>query len=657
MTKRTSESDAFLPSGAIDVPTNGASIGGPASHSGFDSSQSPSTMTPSGDALSNHCDGQSVSSPSRHAAIQSPPILNPLSANRSHFNFALAGTHLDTPSPLNLSNSASPVAAAGAANSSKAKVRGYFHPNSSSLSPPAAWDFGGASLARSVSADAAIPPQTPSRLYTGLAGHSSLVENWRIERGNLETLRQKAERLYRDQQSVIDEMSEEWLNERKEMSHLIQGLRERIQRLEGENTVLRKFASYTTHVPGLISPHNSLQSGSGEANVSHSPSLASNKSPPPRPSGRSASEALASLDLPPGLDGASRRPHQFAKQGGSPCTSPTAAPAHGTHIPISPRIVPRKSVTTDFLSISSPEPNKGVPIIDIQEIDPKLEGIPIKATAVKKSTFHPTSNRPGNISEPPHAPEQATGTRKDNHFKQKNGISIRERLRLDRLRSGLTPLASSQDQTKQILATDESRRLTMHAGHTPNHSLSLFPTMTATESSSAAARSQETTPTAWASSGFADQHEGTDLSDDSDSKPRHGKEDIGEGNQEGDRDDDNIEGYLEPSDDVALKGPLMIKNIPAQDEIFWAQVNQRLDPISRGQDALPKVLQSPELEAVRNMLPAALQPPPEDGKKPEEASADLESDEEGEDEKASVEPDVPLKFKNTSNFGAPFGSA
>ncbi|EFY88597.1 hypothetical protein J3458_009139 [Metarhizium acridum] len=655
MTKRTSESDAFLPSGAIDIPTNDASIGGAASHSAFDASQPTSTMSPSGDAFSNHCNGQSVSSPSRHAAIQSPPVLNPPSANRSHFNFPLAGTHLDTPSPLNLSNSTSPVAAAGTAHSSKGRVRGYFHPNSSSLSPPAAWDFGGASLARSVSADAAIPPQTPSRLYTGLAGHSSLVENWRLERGNLEALRRKAERLYRDQQSVIDEMSEEWLNERKEMSHLIQGLRERIQRLEGENTVLKKIASYTTHIPGLISPHNSVQSGSGEAFVSHSPSLASNKSPPPRLSGRSAGEALASFDLPPGLDGASRRPHQFAKQGGSPCTSPTAAPAHATHIPISPRIVPRKSIATDFLSISSPEPNKGVPIIDIQEIDPKLEGIPIRATAVKKSTFHAASNRPSNIPRSLYAPEPATGTRKDNHLKQKTGNSIRERLRLDRLRCGLTPLASSKDQTKQILATDESRRLTMHAGHTPNHSLSLFPTMTATESSSAAARSQETTPTAGASSGFADHHEDTDLSDDSDGKLRHGEEDNGEGNQDGDRNDDDIEGYLEPSDDVALKGPLMVKNIPAQDEIFWAQVNQRLDPISRGQDALPRVLQSPELEAVQNLLPTALQPPPEEGGK-QEAGADLESDEEGEDGKASVEPDVPLRFKNTFNFGAPFGS-
>ncbi|KHO00949.1 uncharacterized protein MAM_01727 [Metarhizium album ARSEF 1941] len=626
-------------------------------------------MTPSGDA-SNHCDGQpdrnvstsSPSPPTREPATQSHPRNRP-SADSSHFSFASAGMPLDTPSPLNMPNSISPLAAAAASNSPERKAGAYFHPNSCSLSPPTPWHFGGA-LARSVSADAAIPPQTPTRLNSGLSAHSSLLNNWRVERDNLDILRRKAEQLYRDQQSVIDEMSEQWLKERAEMSHLIQSLRERIQRLEGENTVLKSIASYTARNPGLMSPHNSLQSGSGEANTSNSPSLPSTISPPPRSFWRgaqSASEASASLDLPPGLEGATRRPRQFAKQGISPCTSPVAAaPAHGLHIPLSPRTVPQKSIATDFLSSSSPESHVDGPIIDIQKIDPKLEGIPIKATAVQKPTFDSAiCNWPGNIPSPPHAPKPVTSTHKDSPRKQKTGIPVRERFRLDRLRSGLTPLTSSKDQTKQLLATDESRRLTMHAGHTPNHSLSLFPTMTATESSSAAARSQETTPTAWASSGFADQHEDTDLSDHSDGRGQCGKENIGNDKQVDDGNNHDDEGYLEPSDDVHLKGPLMIKNIPAQDEVFWEQVNQRLDPISRGQDALPKVLQSPEIEATQNP-PAVLQElPPEDGGIPEQATADMASDDGGDDGegKASVEQDVALKFKNTCNFGAPFGTA
>lgn len=659
-------SDSFLPSGAIDIPANGP-VGRAASHSGFDSSQPRSTMSPSGASYDPYANQSPhhvlVSPPSRNTAMQSP-LMSPPSADRSHLNFPQAGMHLDTPSPLNLSNSLSPVGfpvgVAGAANSSQGNPGGYFHPNIASLSPPASWDIGGTSLARSVSADASIPPQVPSRLYSGLGGHSSLVENWRLERSNLDALRRKAEKLYRDQQSVIDEMSEEWLKDKTEMSHLIQGLRERVQRLEGENTVLKTIASHNTHIPGLISPHNSLQSGSGEPFASHSPSLISNKSPPHKPSGRSASETSASFDLPPGLDGASRRPRCFAKQGGSPCTSPTAAPAHGTHIPLSPRTEPQQSVAKDFLSSSSPEPNNDVPIIDVQELDPKLEGIPIKATAVQRSTFEPA--RPAEAAKSPSPPRRAsdpiTNTHVADQQRQKAETALRERLRFDRRRSGLTPLAPSKDQTKQILATDESRRLTMYAGHTPNHSLSLFPTMTATESSSAAARSQETTPTAWVSSSFAEQHEDTDPSDDCDSKIRHSKEEDTDRKTQfdGGCEEEDVEGYLEPSDDVPLKGPLMIKNIPAQDEIFWAQVNQRLDPISRGQDSLPKVLQSPDLEAEQNPLEVKPQQAQDDGK-PEDSSAVVESDDEETEGKAKVEPDVPLKFKSTSNFGAPFGKA
>ncbi|OAA44977.1 hypothetical protein NOR_03731 [Metarhizium rileyi] len=658
MTKLTS--DAFLPSGAIDIPING-SIGGPMSRSGFDASQPKSIMLYPGDAFNNG-DGKParrvlISSPSRNTAAQGSPI-NPPAAARLTSNLPLAGRPLDSPSPLNLSNSLSPVGVTRPADSARGKGGGFVHPSISSLSPPAAWGIGGATLARSVSADAAVPHHTPSRHCSGLATHSSLVENWRLERSNLEALRQKAEKLYRGQQSVIDEMSEEWLKERSEMSQLIQNLRERVQRLEGENTVLKTIASYAAHVPGLISPHNSLQSGSGGAYSSHSPSVSSNKSPPPRPSGpfgRTASETSASFDLPPGLDTASRRPRHFANQGCSPCISPSALPTNGLYTPLSPRKEPRKSIATDFLSSSSPEPTGNVPIIDVQEIDPKLEGIPIRATAVQKPTFHPVPDPPGNVSSPPRSPKPATGICNDNRQKQTPGVSIRGKLRIDRRRSGLSPLVSSKDQTKQILATDESRRLTMHAGHTPNHSLSLFPTMTATESSSAAARSQETTPTACTSSMFAEQHKNTDTGDVEDGKLGHGKADRDETSHLDGELNDDIKCYLEPLDDVPLKGPLMIKNIPAQDEIFWARVNQKLDPISRGQDALPKVLQSPELEAVTHP-PGVDQPLPRDGENPEETSADMGSDDGGENGKANVEPDVPLKFKSTTNFGAPFGA-
>lgn len=595
-------------------------------------------MVPSGDA-SSPC-GTLTSWPAQNSslahdlAMQSPPIINsPNSTQYSNFGFSAAQPCVGVSD-----------------GDFRGIFGGYFHPNMASLSPPARCDIGGASLARSISADAAAPPQAASRLYSGISGHSS-----RVERSNLDDLRRRAEQLYRDQQAVIGEMSEEWLKEKAEMSQLVHGLRERVQRLEGENTVLKSISFHNARMAGLVSPQNSIQSGSlGGFHDSGS------KSPSPQgPPGRNANETSAAFFLPPGLDGASRRPH-FVRPGGSPCVSPNGAPLGGHTGFLSPRTEPQRAASTDFLlSSSSPESNGDVPVIDVQEIDPKLEGIPIKATAVQKTTFEPEAVQPVVRDANAKAARVSSPPEMGFHQAKRKGVWgawEREKLRNDRRRCGLAPLTISKDQeqAKNILAADESRRLTMHAGHTPNHSLSLFPTMTATEGSSTAARSQETTPKAWPSD---EQHDETDRDYVTDDEAQQSDVPVGDnlGKQTDGVVDGDVEGYLEPADDVPLRGPLMIKNIPAQDEVFWAQVNQRLDPISRGKDALPKVLQPQDVDAPQP-LKCAISLRPEDEKALEESNTALESDDEAGAGKAAVEPDVPLKFKATCNFGAPFGT-
>ncbi|KAG5927623.1 hypothetical protein E4U53_002840 [Claviceps sorghi] len=571
--------DSSLPSGALDIAANG-----------------PIFDTATGLGLDNVCSKPLTPSAAHATAMQSPPV---------KLNFPNAVSHFTTGYPTSQSSARRDGGRDGGDGGVRHIPGGFFHANLSSLSPPATWDFGPASLARSVSADTVMPSYTSSHFHSGLGGRTSLVE-----RSNLDALRHRAERLYRDQQAVIDEMSDEWLKEKAEMSQLIHLLRERLQRLEAENAVLKSMASRNPRGPDLVSPQNNVQSGTLGG-------LYSSKAPSP--------------------------------QG-----------------PLGPRTEPRNSASTDFLLASLSSESAGeAPIIDIQEIDPKLEGIPLKATAVQRSTFEPPSTAKAVAKNPSIETTQLVHAENDFHQTKRKGLWgawEREKLRNDRRRSGLAPLttAKNQEQADHILAADESRRLTMHAGHTPNHSLSLFSTMTAAESSSAAARSQGTTPTAEPSSNRGGRP--MDASGDDGGGDKVGvaqqsddPEDNGPGRQMDGVVDAEMEGLLEPADDVPLKGPLMIKNIPAQDEIFWAQVNQRLDPISRGKDALPKVLQVPEPDTIQQPLEDATSPRQEDAKVPEELSAALESDEEGEDDNAGVEADVPLIFRATSNFGAPFG--
>lgn len=204
----------------------------------------------------------------------------------------------------------------------------------------------------------------------------------------------------------------------------------------------------------------------------------------------------------------------------------------------------------------------------------------------------------------------------------------------------------------QVLAAEESRRLTMHAGHTPNHSLSLLPTMTATGGRSTTEQSRVGTPSA--ESGVAEQ------TDDAITAPPiddPGLTEIrGEPVIDTESYEPTTEGHLQPSDDVPLKGPLMLKNLPAQDDIFFEQLNKKLESLSRGQDALPSVLQSEDEDLDAPSGPSGAPGPPEQRHAQVSQTGGFDGDDETEDGQ-NLEPEVPLRFKSTSNFGKPFGSS
>jgi hypothetical protein len=121
-----------------------------------------------------------------------------------------------------------------------------------------------------------------------------------------------------------------------------------------------------------------------------------------------------------------------------------------------------------------------------------------------------------------------------------------------------------------------------------------------------------------------------------------------------------LDALLEPSDgDKPLKGPLMLRNMPAKDELFWEEVHKKLEPISQGLNSLPAVMQTMESIAGPSSLNIQAVGPNPVGLVGGDGSADAKAEtdnSDGEGGGKAIEADVPLKLKSTSNFGAPFGA-
>lgn len=199
----------------------------------------------------------------------------------------------------------------------------------------------------------------------------------------------------------------------------------------------------------------------------------------------------------------------------------------------------------------------------------------------------------------------------------------------------------------------------MHAGHTPNHSLSLFPTMSVAGSTGAATQEDDTAPSQSAPPEEEDEAPQPEAGDKGKGKAEEATEEHQPDPAGPFLDPEEPEEQFEPTDDFKLKGPLMIKNIPAQDDIFWDQVNKKLEPISQGQDSLPAVMRPSltEEDAESSGLRDLAQHVAVGGDAHHDPRSTLEDQNENVAGKKGVEGDVPLKLRSTTNFGAPFGMA
>ncbi|KAG7291537.1 hypothetical protein NEMBOFW57_001556 [Staphylotrichum longicolle] len=447
--------------------------------------------------------------------------------------------------------------------------------------------FASAGYPRSSSADAVSAPSQAQLVQRLVQQNARMREAWEAERKYLEANRERAEEVYKEERALMEEERIGWDAEKA-------ALLQEIARLQ-----------------------QALGWGGGTP-------LAMNGTLP------HAKTPFSNLDLRGGTQAVSRiSPESSLSSQGRPRIRDLASP-RSPNGPSAP--------TTDFL-----KPSEGseagadpVPIVDVKEIHPELEGIPIKATSVKKATFTDTGSQNGStVSSPSGSPPANSDQAKSPQGKK--------------------------EQTLQVLAAREADRLTMHAGHTPNHSLSSLATVASSGTASASSNGGDSTPT-MPHGGVASSQGTTTAEEGGSAEPVHTADPFsGVTDRHGELLTEHPEPIFEPRDDRELKGPLMLRNMPAHDEIFFQKLSDKLQEVSKDDKAaLPAVLKD-SAAAKKSVAPA------DQLKSQAESTSDSQQRETGSDGSGSEsdkssgksndeeDHDVPLKFKKRMNFGAPFG--
>ncbi|KAI9732913.1 MAG: hypothetical protein M1818_007345 [Claussenomyces sp. TS43310] len=232
--------------------------------------------------------------------------------------------------------------------------------------------------------------------------------------------------------------------------------------------------------------------------------------------------------------------------------------------------------------------------IDISQLQPELEGVPIKFSAVVQThggTFGAKVLSPGQSLSPPsvHSPPLHDGM--DDH-----------------------PKAPVQEKktTLQVISAPANRRLTMNAGHTPNHSVHKF-----------------------------------ELGDSGNSTPTQNRQLLGAPSIEVDVD---LQPDGQEDEDPKLSGPLGLVNVNSEDDVFLATLTEKLKEVEESKQESS----SPPGEVLLNDTRGSGQ-----AGSSHQPNAILTIIGENDDVAPSVVDDVPevprLRVKASTNFGKPFG--
>jgi hypothetical protein len=259
------------------------------------------------------------------------------------------------------------------------------------------------------------------------------------------------------------------------------------------------------------------------------------------------------------------------------------------------RVTSHQLTQSDFIQSPDAAPSRDsgniVPdSIDISHIQPELDGVPIKASAVSPTfvakVFSPQTSISPSRQSPAEVPssEERSNRAAEDHFE--NGL---------------------KNKPPNVIDVAENRRLTLHAGHTPNHSISRIEKI----------ESGNITPT----------------------QAQHMQNPAATNDEYQAIDDNTFD------DDPELQGPLGLTNDVPEDGDFLAALTEKLIEVSKSQPA------SPDEESLNNeerreeakdglgILPSSI---------PEHRD---------EDDVKSQSDDVPaLRLRTTTNFGRPLGS-
>ncbi|KAI1803789.1 hypothetical protein F4811DRAFT_318386 [Daldinia bambusicola] len=471
---------------------------------------------------------------------------------------------------------------------------------STSLSPTR-YQFGSAATSPSLVPSTALDSMSHQTLINLLQRREEqnrkLMEIMRAERAQFEASRARAEEIDQEERAIIDEERTLWLEEKtnllrdlsewKRRAELAEKQRDEMARLLGSMQAKSGYSKLS--VDGAHeAPMGSLRGGGLSSSETHSQSSANFWSPSDGTSPKRV--------LPTDFHGL------------------TTMPESRPFIPLDPRMQGPSP------GVSSPAaPQERIPSIDIQEVIPGLEGIRVRPDIVQKATF--TDEKPSALSTETTSPP-APGAKQEPI----------------RTRSGPAEL------TKETLQAPESDRLTMHAGHTPNHSISLsrLHTVESTAVVNTADSSGSSTPRRSAE----EEQQQAEVSEEVANleASRRNLEFLIAADVQDESED-------EKDKDPELKGPLTLRNLPAADEPFLKALNDKLaDVITH--DITPTVLKHGNyFTAESSELVAKIDDVVHDAV--HDAVHDVVHD--AHEELEEQEEEIPLKLKPSSNFGAPLG--
>ncbi|KAI1097193.1 hypothetical protein F4804DRAFT_189748 [Jackrogersella minutella] len=423
-----------------------------------------------------------------------------------------------------------------------------------------------------------------------------MLEGWRAERAQLEMSRAQAEDLYRGERAIMDEERVLWIQEKARLENELFEWKKRAELLEEQKNQMATYIKKT-------------QTRSGQGSISFD---------------GTGDTAVGSI-RGGGLGSPEARSQSTGRfQSSSEDTSPSTVPSilRGPTMPESKPFIPLDP-RMQGLSPGAGSPKtqqERIPSIDIQEVMPELEGIRVRPDAVQKTTF--------------------------TFEKSSSPLAGPKKLSPPAAVKRLVP----GELTKEALQAPESDRLTMHAGHTPNHSMSLSrlhtveSTVVTTTTDSSGASTPKHRPAEGGQAGALGQALNSQIGGragtlktglDSDTKNEFGADRLGP-----------VPILVPRERDPALKGPLHLRNLPAADEPFLLALADKLEQV-KANNASPTVLKdepSPKPRELNEHIPESIARTGGDG-------VHDAHEEQAEDD----EEEIPLKLKVSSNFGAPLG--